>query len=92
MWELFDTARNPSLCTWFVYDHPIAELTGFLALNAALKERARQEGLQRAEERSFGRLIKKAIGAHAHSNAFEFAHLIQSTVSVLSSSSFSPSA
>lgn len=87
----FRYGAEPVALHMVVYDHPIAELTGFLALKAALKERARQ-GPQRAEERSFGRLIKKAIGAHAHSNAFEFAHLIQSTVSELSSSSFSPNA
>lgn len=60
--ELFDTARNLSLCTWFVYDfHPIAELTGFLALEAALKERASRESPELAEEKSFSRLIKRAI-------------------------------
>ena len=42
--ELFDTAKNLSLHSWFVYEfHPIAELTGFLALERALKARAKQE-------------------------------------------------
>ena len=42
--ELFDTAKNLSLHSWFVYEfHPIAELTGFLALERALWARAKQE-------------------------------------------------
>ncbi|VUX55558.1 putative integron gene cassette protein [uncultured Woeseiaceae bacterium] len=42
--ELFETAKNVSLYSWFVYDfHPIAELAGFLALEAALRARASQE-------------------------------------------------
>jgi hypothetical protein len=39
--DLFDTAITLSLYSWFVYDlHPIADMTGFLALEAALKARA----------------------------------------------------
>lgn len=42
--ELFNTARDLSLYSWFVYDfHPIAELIGFLALEAALRARAEKE-------------------------------------------------
>ena len=42
--DLFDTAKNLSLHSWFVYEfHPIAELTGFLTLERALKTRAMQE-------------------------------------------------
>jgi hypothetical protein len=59
---LFDTARNLSLCTWYVYEfHPIAELTGFLALEAALKERAKNVGSALANEKSFRRLMDHAI-------------------------------
>src|SRR5882672_2335806 len=61
---LFDTARNLSLCTWYVYEfHPIADLTGFLALEAALKVRAKQEGSALASESSFRKLIEHAIKA-----------------------------
>ncbi len=43
--ELFETAKNLSLHSWFVYEfHPIAELTGFLALEQALRARAKREG------------------------------------------------
>jgi len=62
---LFDTARNLSLCTWYVYEfHPIAELTGFLALEAALKARAKEEGAALlATESSFRELIEHAVEA-----------------------------
>ena len=61
---LFDTARNLSLCTWYVYEfHPIAELTGFLALEAALKVRAKNEGSALAGEKSFRKLMEHAIEA-----------------------------
>jgi hypothetical protein len=61
---LFDTARNVSLCTWFVYEfHPIAELTGFLALEAALKARAAKDSPELAEEKSFRKLMDHALAA-----------------------------
>lgn len=59
---LFDTARNLSLCTWYVYEfHPIAELTGFLALEAALKTRAKIDSSALASDKSFRKLIKHAM-------------------------------
>ena len=43
--QLFETAKNLSLYSWFVYRfHPIAELTGWLALENALLEKAKREG------------------------------------------------
>lgn len=52
--ELFETAKNLSLYSWFVYRfHPIAELTGWLALENALLEKAKREGeLARDTERA----------------------------------------
>ena len=49
--ELFDTAKNLSLYSWFVYEfHPIALSTGFQALEAALRERAKKEKPTLAKE------------------------------------------
>jgi len=62
--RLFDTARNLSLCTWYVYEfHSIAELTGFLALEAALKARAQGEAPAVANEKSFRKLLQHAVKA-----------------------------
>jgi hypothetical protein len=59
---LFDTARNLSLCTWYVYEfHQIAELTGFLALEAAPKARAKSECSPLADEKSFRKLMQHAV-------------------------------
>ena len=60
--ELFDTARNLSLYSWCVYDfHPIADLTGFLALEAAVKARAARQSPELAMIKSFRKLMDKAL-------------------------------
>lgn len=42
--QLFETAKNLSLYSWFVYRfHQVAELIGYSALEMALKERFKQE-------------------------------------------------
>lgn len=42
--QLFETAKDLCLYSWYVYDfHSIADLTGFLALEAALRVRAEKE-------------------------------------------------
>jgi len=45
--QLFETAKNLSLYSWFVYRfHPIAQLIGYASLERALKERlARERGV-----------------------------------------------
>lgn len=59
--ELFETAKNVSLYSWFVYDfHPIAELTGFLALEAALRARALRESKTLAKK-SLKQLMQHAV-------------------------------
>lgn len=43
--QLFETAKNLSLYSWFVYRfHPIGELAGWLALENALLEKLAQKG------------------------------------------------
>ena len=60
--KLFDTALNLSLYSWCVYDfHPIADLTGFLALEAAVKARAAQESPKFVTIKSFSKLMKAAM-------------------------------
>jgi hypothetical protein len=42
--QLFETAKNLSLYSWFVYRfHPIAQLIGYASLERALKERVARE-------------------------------------------------
>jgi hypothetical protein len=42
--QLFETAKNLSLYSWFVYRfHPIAQLIGYASLERALKERVAGE-------------------------------------------------
>jgi hypothetical protein len=45
--QLFETAKNLSLYSWFVFRfHPVAKLLGYASLERALKERAaRQDGV-----------------------------------------------
>lgn len=59
--ELFNTAKNLSLYTWYAYEfHPIAILTGFLALESAVKTRAVQESPKFEAIRSFRKLMEIA--------------------------------
>lgn len=62
MCELFDTAKNLSLYSWFVYEfHSIADLTGFLALEAALKARAVADST--LKRMRFNELMRHALQA-----------------------------
>ena len=59
--DLLDTALNVSLYSWFVYDfHPVADLTGFLAMEAAFRARASLEN-DAFTERPLKVLLKHAI-------------------------------
>jgi len=61
--DLFDTALNLSLYSWFVYDfHPVADLTGFLAMEAALRTRASQDN-ETLANKPLKTLMKHAIAA-----------------------------
>lgn len=62
--QLFETAKNLSVYAWFVYYfHTVAELIGFIALEAALLDRAQTENPARDLTRSPGisKLLKEAI-------------------------------
>jgi len=60
--DLFDTAINLSLYSWYVYDfHPIADMTGFLALEAALKARAVSE--PKLEKKRLAELMDHAVAS-----------------------------
>lgn len=59
--ELFDTAKNICLYSWFVYEfHPMAELAGFLALEAALRARAARVSNTLAKK-SLSKLMEHAL-------------------------------
>lgn len=61
--EVFDTARNLALYSWFAPEfHAVADLVGFAALEGALRARAAQEGEQ-VEKKTLRPLIKHALEA-----------------------------
>ena len=50
--QLFETAKNVSLYTWFVYRfHPVSEMVAFAALEMALKERYYKEHPEKDREK-----------------------------------------
>ena len=59
--ELFETAKNLSLCAVFVYEfHPIAELIGFQTLELAVRLRAEKEGIS-TKNKGFKKLMDRAL-------------------------------
>lgn len=62
--QLFETAKNVSLYSWFVYRfHQVAELVAYTALERALKERvARERGIKADDvKKTFRDLLKDAV-------------------------------
>lgn len=60
--DLFDTAINLSLYSWYVYDfHSIADMTGFLAFEAALKARAAHDPA--LKDKRLRALVRHALAA-----------------------------
>jgi hypothetical protein len=62
--QLFETAKNVALYSWFVYRfHPVAELVAYSALELALKERAgfsEWAEPRKGQPRGLGRLLELA--------------------------------
>lgn len=61
--DLFDLARNASLYSWFVNDfHQLADLTGFLTMEAAFRARAMQQSKTLANKR-LKEVVRHAVAA-----------------------------
>ena len=64
--QLFETAKNLSLYSWFVYRfHQVAELVSFTALEMALRERYQKENPQNEK-----RLMLRKLLTHAKSQGW----------------------
>ncbi|WP_041246316.1 hypothetical protein [Brumicola nitratireducens] len=67
--QLFETAKNLSLYSWFVYRfHQVAELTAFSALEVALKEKYENETLGEQSEKKQPKLTLYFLMQHAKDN------------------------
>ena len=64
--QLFETAKNLSLYSWFVYRfHQVSELTAFSALEVALKEKYESENPDPAKNKKGSRTTLHFLMAHA---------------------------